>query len=170
MGGRVMRIRKLGLVAALAISMAATTVAQVKSTPLSLKPRAWTLLGNTSLSTAADGSLMFVFPQDMWSVNYLYTGVRVKGQPSAIRVTLAVTTVGTPTWNYVFEPENTCIAPATVRPFINAHNDWNGEFGRWWSNPTAYTLGPGTITLTVPLTPDIWSDVNGLFGASNPAA
>ena len=59
---------------------------------------------------------------------------------------------------------NTCIAPATVRPFLLAHDDWSSEYGRWWSNPIAYELTAGSTTLTVPLTSDAWSDVNGRFG------
>src|SRR5439155_16387434 len=59
---------------------------------------------------------------------------------------------------------NTGIAPATVRPCLLAHDDWSAEYGRWWSNPIAYELTAGSTTLTVPLTSDAWSDVNGRFG------
>ncbi len=35
---------------------------------------------------------------------------------------------------------------------------------RYWSNPLEIILAPGPFTLTVPLTPDQWSNVNGIPG------
>jgi hypothetical protein len=133
---------------------------------LSLKPRNWYPLGNYTLSTAPDGSLTFAFPHDQLTANYLYSTVKLpsKLNPKSISVSLVITTVGTPTWNYMFEPENVCDTPATVRPWVLAHNDWSGESGRWWSNPISYQLAAGSTTMTIPVSPSQWSNVNGHFG------
>ncbi len=83
-------------------------------------------------------------------------------QGSTLTVTFSVITTGTPIFNGMSEPSNTCPAPATTRPYFETA--FGGEFDRWWANPTSYVLGPGTVTLTVPLAPDQWSSVYGKFG------
>jgi hypothetical protein len=79
-------------------------------------------------------------------------------------MTLAIVTTGSPVFNYNSESFNTCVNPATVRPFFWGATNPNAYESRWWSDPTAYVLGPGTVTLTMPLTPDRWSDVGGQYG------
>jgi hypothetical protein len=57
-----------------------------------------------------------------------------------------------------------CTIPSSVRPFIWANDNGNGDYDRWWSNPRSFTLAAGAATITVPLTPDAWSSVNGKVG------
>jgi hypothetical protein len=105
------------------------------------------------------------------TVNYLLTSVNRPITGSAMSVTLKVATSGDPVFNYQFESGNTCLTPATVRPYIERVNwEYGGEFFRWWSNPVAYKLGQGTITLTVPLSPESWSSVYGKLGSFSPEA
>ena len=88
---------------------------------------------------------------------------------SYLTMTIRVTTTGNPTFHYDSNPDNTCSFPAHVRPYF-AVSESNPEYnttGRWWSNPIAYQLAAGTVTLSIPLTPDSWSDVNGEFGNLN---
>jgi hypothetical protein len=41
---------------------------------------------------------------------------------------------------------------------------YGSEFNRWFANPTCVVLQPGPFSVTVPLTPDLWSSVYGKFG------
>ena len=88
-------------------------------------------------------------------------------------MTFEITTTGTPSFNYMLDPDNVCTVPATVRLFLERQNDdFSQEFYRWWANPTGYELQPtsGSVTMTVPLTPDQWSSVYGKAGNYNAAA
>jgi hypothetical protein len=164
-------------IAATIVLVSAVSLYAYSLTPLSLKPRNWTTISSLKtfpLNTAPDGSLTFDFPGTGQSVNYLFT-VNNKLPKNANRavglsVSFAVQTSGPVVFDYHTEPDNTCIAPATVRPFILADNDWSSEYGRWWSNPTAYLLAAGSTTLTIPFAPDQWSDVYGHVGNYDPAA
>jgi len=146
----------------------------------------WSIQYSPSMPSAptvgGPGAWYFDFPSDpnypacvyssdtlCHSVNYVtnsYSG------PASHKVsmTFQILTTGTPTFQYVLEPDNTCAVPATVRLFLERRNDdLSQEFYRWWSNPTVYDLQPtpGSITLTVPLTPDQWSSVFGRLGSLN---
>jgi hypothetical protein len=81
-----------------------------------------------------------------------------------------VATTGTPVFNYALKSDNTCITPAHVRLYMERKKNPNSEYSRWWANPTSYELAAGSITMTVPLTPDQWSDVNGRFGNADSTA
>ena len=145
---------------------------------LSLKKADWGIIGDKQVKLSNNnGSLIFNFPSAVNTgndsataspptMNYLFTGYQgsIAGY-TAISVTLQVSTSGTPFFNYQTESFNTCVFPAHARPYFAANGvDLGVEFGRWWSNPIAYELGPGTVTLTIPLTPDAWSSVYGKFG------
>ena len=39
-----------------------------------------------------------------------------------------------------------------------------GAYDRWWSNPRAYALAPGSATISVPVQAEYWSSVNRRFG------
>lgn len=128
------------------------------------------------LAQIPTGGLSFVFP-DHADINnasfgpefvgYLNTASGALTGASFITMTLrVVATSGTPVFMYDSQKINTCPRPAHARPYFEIANDAS-NFGRWWSNPVAFELAPGTITVTVPLTPDKWSDVNGLFGNSS---
>ena len=54
-----------------------------------------------------------------------------------------------------------------VFSFERKNDDMQGEFYRWWSNRVSYELGSETgtdIIMTVPMTPDQWSNINGKLG------
>jgi hypothetical protein len=95
-------------------------------------------------------------------------------QPKAVSIsgtltmTVEVTVVGDPTFNWRSEAFNTCYGtPATVRPFIMGTHNTNTT-GRWWAvNPNEYVLAAASTVITVPLTPAYWSDVVGQNGALN---
>ncbi len=87
---------------------------------------------------------------------------------TALRITFAVQTIGTPKFNYVFpwDPGNTCVSPARARLWF-AHADWtvsNPDTWRWWSNPAAVELAAGQFTITVPFDPAQWTSVYGKRG------
>src|SRR5262249_14936186 len=73
-------------------------------------------------------------------------------------------------FNYRLEASNTCAVPATIRPFFWAHDNGEGEFDRWWSNPLGYVLAPGLRTMHVQVSPDRWSSVFGKMGNADTAA
>jgi hypothetical protein len=103
------------------------------------------------------------------SVHYVTTQYSLGATHSAMTAKIRLTFDPGTSFNYKMQPDNTCTTPANVRLFFQRKNDdMQGEFYRWWSNPVSYELGSsetGTgITMTVPLTPDQWSSVNGKFG------
>ncbi len=165
---------KLRLLLPLLIS-AAFAIAATITIPLT--PSLWRLehvSGNITHPNLVNGALSFDFPQypgGDW-VNYLDVQYGSKldiSTSSYLSMTIQITTTGTPNFRYDSNPDNTCTVPAHVRPYF-AVSESNPEYnttGRWWSNPVAYQLAAGSITLTIPLTPESWSDVNGEFGNSN---
>jgi hypothetical protein len=81
-------------------------------------------------------------------------------------VYLTVQTQGSPEFFWKTEADNTCDAPASVRPTFFAWVDFSFEFvptDEWWSHMVSYTLAPGSATLGVPFSPDQWSDALGSF-------
>jgi len=120
---------------------------------------------------ATSGLPIFAFPQastPAW-LDYLIAiqqeAVSISG---TLTMTVEVTVVGDPIFNWQSESDNTCYwAPATVRPFFEGTHNTNTT-GRWWAiPPNDYVLAPGSMVITVPLTPANWSDVNGQNGASS---
>ncbi len=76
------------------------------------------------------------------------------------------------------EPANTCQTPAHVRAYIHYRDGTNS---RWWSHSpgstdeipdtAAFLLVPGgSATVTVPLEPKYWVNVDGQAGDSSPMA
>ena len=114
----------------------------------------------------------FVAGTNEGSINYLYNTRPPQNLlgASALSVSVAVQTTGAPAFNYQLESGNTCVTPATARPFIWANDNDFGEFSRWWSDPTAFTLADGSQTMTIPLTPERWSSVFGKLGTYDEAS
>ncbi len=149
-------------------------------------PTAWTLWFSPGVTLGAGPSFNFPtwvsscpgptgFNQTCPAVHYLVNrgGVLLSGQSVIMTATVAGSS---PQWNYnnIENDGNTCVAPATVRFFIQeAGDDWSGNgafaYYRWWSTQ-AIPLQLGTFTLTVPLIPGDWSSVMGAQGDSSPAA
>jgi hypothetical protein len=139
--------------------------------------------GVVPLSNDFAGDLVFDFPempsgpwgrQQYQVAGYLNTAVTQSlASYSTLTITMNVTTIShTPVFNYVFEPDNTCVYPAHVRPYIERNGD-NGVAPnyRWWADdPYSYDLSiPGTVTITAPLSGAYWSNVRGQTGLQQPA-
>jgi hypothetical protein len=123
------------------------------------------------LMLATSGLPTFAFPQTSapaW-INYVVAiqqeAVSISG---TLTMTVEVTVVGDPIFDWESETANTCYGtPATVRPFLMGTQNTNTT-GRWWAVPANdYVLAPGSMVITVPLTPANWSDVIGQNGALN---
>ena len=109
------------------------------------------------------GALTFQFPSD-GSINYLFTASPLRIVHGTLSVSVRVDTLGSVVFNSLDPQSPTCTIPSSVRPFIWANDNGNGAYDRWWSNQQSYTLAAGAGTITVPLTADAWSSVNGRFG------
>ena len=97
------------------------------------------------------------------SVGYVTT--RADGPLRGELITLTIEITGSGFFQYQLEPENTCLALASVRLFFQrSRDDYEREFYRWWSNLNSILLIPGEHTIAVPLTPDRWSSVSGTSG------
>ena len=160
--------------AALAIAAALTAAcarspAAPSPTPvtISLQAGAWeTIADPQSLPLINLDGLSFLFPAS-GSINYLYTASPLTAIHGTLSVTVTVDTQGAVVFNSIEPQSASCTIPSSVRPFIWANNNGNGEFDRWWSNPRAITLAAGTQTISVPLTAEAWSSVNGKFGSAD---
>ena len=66
-------------------------------------------------------------------------------------------------FNFKLEKDNTCdMPPASVRAILQrADDDLYGASNRFWSNPVSVVLAPGEYTMTVELSPDQWTNVEG---------
>src|ERR1035438_9007181 len=167
-----MKLRFLLLPFSVALAIAATIT-------IPLTPSLWNLehvSGSITHPALVNGALSFDFPQypnGDW-VNYFDvqygTGSKLDISTSSyLTMTIRISTTGAPNFRYDSNPDNTCSFPAHVRPYfaVSQSNPEYNSTGRWWSNPVAYQLAAGTVTLTIPLTPDSWSDVDGQFGNLN---
>lgn len=87
---------------------------------------------------------------------------------TSVSMTFVVAGVS-PVFDFHTAADNLGATPATVRLLVEQQGDYflDNPTYRWWSNPLSVplTIG-GPTTLLVPLTPDQWSDVNGLFGTA----
>lgn len=112
----------------------------------------------------ADGSLAVDIAQsDSGGVEgYLMCPVKKVALAGTLVVTFTLACDSSVEFGYDTEPGNVCVFPASARPmFIGGKGQT-----RWWSNPIAFTLAPGSATITIPLTPDHWSNATGQFGAN----
>ena len=100
-------------------------------------------------------------------VNYVQTPFNATGALHSISITFKVES-GSPQY-FVIDP--TDILPATVHLFIEQKNDdLVNPNGRWWSNSSGYNLGSQdneTLTINMPLTSDLWTNV---YGQQDPQA
>jgi hypothetical protein len=146
---------------------------------LSLNPANWVFSATIHMTDYAhNNGVAFNFPVEDGThprVDYFWSS-ETKPLSGTITTSFQIATSSpSVVFNYVFEPTNTCSYPAHVRLLLAAKgfnnlSSPNYVNDRWWSNPTAALLvGGSTVTLTVPLTPDQWSNVNGQFGTAQPA-
>ena len=160
------RIAGASLLAVAAVACSGSPTAP-SSTPLtlSLQSSAWQTISEPQPFPLANdgGALAFNFPAS-GSINYLFTASPLKVVRGTLSVAIRVTTSGPVVFNSLDPQSASCTIPSSVRPFIWANDNGNGDYDRWWSNPRAYTLAAGTATITVPLTAEAWSSVNGRNG------
>lgn len=88
-----------------------------------------------------------------------------------IVMTFEVHAIAGTIFSHYTQTENTPDGPSAVRFMIEERNDsqLNNPTGRWWSNPIAFNLADtgGVATLSAPIDPSQWSDVNGQTGTQN---
>jgi hypothetical protein len=95
------------------------------------------------------------------------------GKTISARVGVTVTS-GAPAFTYYGQPD-ACGTPASVRFYFQTNTSGKFEFtDYWWSNPTSISLEAlksGDVTLSALFSdPANWSDWNGQFGTTDPAA
>ena len=142
------------------------------SSALALTRGSWDTISDPAafpLRNDAGSHLVFDFPAT-GSINYLYNSQPPRVIGGALSISLQVSASDSAIFNFMTEPFNTCPTPASVRPLIWTNRNGFGDFDRWWANQTAYVLAPGATTMTVALTPDQWSNVNGTLGSAGAAA
>jgi hypothetical protein len=116
-----------------------------------------------ALTMAGDG-FTFPFPQAPGHVNYI---TKASG-PLKIGQTITVTFKITPLSGAKFATVQKNTGQASFRLMIMRDSDMTSPYGRYWSNPDSFVLrATGTITLSVPIKPERWSDVYGAFGTEN---
>lgn len=156
--------------------LSATATAQT----LPILTSAWFLTPGQGvrLRTSASG-IYFEFPQSgpgkQKTINYMET--RFRGSiGGTLQATFQVQTSSpSVVFNYKFESGNTCVYPAHVRLYLSRAG-WDtikqyppGDDYRWWSDPIAAELvGGSAVQLSVPLTPDQWTNVFGHRGDESP--
>ena len=161
------------IAAAVAIAACKGSPSEPSPAPITipLQSSAWETISDPQPVTLAnDGAaLTFEFPSS-GSINYLFTAASIPNLHGTLSVSVRVATSGPVIFNSLDPQTASCTIPSSVRPFLWANNNGNGESDRWWSNPRAIALAAGTHTINVPLTADAWSNVNGRFAnADGPA-
>jgi len=138
---------------------------------VSLDPQNWYILYSAGMplhpSADPEGAWSLEFPNaaDGGHVNYVQTPFNATITPSQVAVTFKVESTDA---QYVVTDANDK-PPATVRLFFEQQgDDLQDPNGRWWAQSSMYDLGSQdgqTLTITVPLTFDKWSNVDGKFDA-----
>ena len=149
-----------------------TSPTSPQTTGLSLAPSSWAIFNPAPpIYAESGGGLAFDFGYNAGagSAGYLYNTSPPRVLAGRISVSFTVKTTGAPVFNFQTESVNTCPGTANVRPFLQAHNDWAGEFGRWWADPDSASLASGSTTLAIPLTADRWTSVYGKRGNQDAA-
>ena len=138
----------LGLCACLSVGV-------ITQVAVSLSNRHWTSYNRVSLANDAQGGLSFVFPTSAYeSIGYLYTTRGPSVLSGTLTLRMRVDTIGFPTFRYDTEPGNTCVTPATVRPFFGRYVQKLKKLdyaNRWWPRDDALELQAGGGVLAVPL-------------------
>ena len=117
----------------------------------------------------------FAFPTTPNSVHYVVAPTNLTLN-TAQRVTADMTITGTkPVFEETATPGQSCVGPPAVRLFVQQQGDdlsgtGASTYARWWSNPAAIDLVPGTFVLGATLDPNSWSGIFGEQGGSSAAA
>jgi hypothetical protein len=113
-------------------------------------------------------SLSFVFPLAD-GVHYLLT--RYGGSlADKAEITFSASIAAIPPTEFTYSPNGCDYVPANARIMIQRDgDDLVADYGRWWAT-VGWRLQNGSIVMTVPLTPEHWSSVNGRLGDTVPDA
>lgn len=87
---------------------------------------------------------------------------------SALQMTFTVEADPGVFFDHRTEPNNTSDFPAHARLYLQRGSMSNEANSRWWSNPLAVKIAPGTAVLRVPLEPSQWSNLWSAKGDSDP--
>lgn len=134
---------------------------------VSLNPADWYILHGAGMpahpSTDSEGAWSFDFPnvQAGGAVSYVETPFNATKTPQSVTIVFRVDSDDAQ--YVVLDP--TDIPPATCRLMIEEQNDdFSDPNGRWWADASIYNLGSEdgqTLTFTVPMTSDQWTNVDG---------
>jgi hypothetical protein len=154
-------------------------------------PGGWILYsanGEIPLTNLSGGGVSFPFPVSSlpdpnangdWAEYLLESHTTRLPKGGFLTMTLTMETMApAPIFNWMSESYNTCGGhPAAIRLYFQSGQLWSGAgYNRWWSNASdgvsisKYVLAAGTVTLTIPLTPDRWSETFGHYGDSSATA
>ncbi len=143
---------------------------------VSLQPGDWDILYSSGVgshpSSDPDGAWSFNFPsyQAGGHVNYVETPFTATVPLHSVSVVFEVES-DAPQYVVI---DTTDHLPATCRLMIEQKNDNLADpNGRWWANASIYNLGSQDnqiLSFTIPLTSNIWSNVNGQQDANAFAA
>ncbi len=142
---------------------------------ISLAPSAWQVRYSQGVRLSALNGMagwFFDVPKAPGHVNYITTHyTQPMTQVQSMTFTAQVVVVnGSPVFLPTPDPDNTCNYPAHVRAYLEQVDAFGagGDTYRWWSNPIAMQLSQGVATVSTPIDPSQWSDVNGQFGVDEP--
>lgn len=134
---------------------------------VSLDPQNWYIFYSAGMpphpSADSEGAWSFEFPssENGGHVNYVQTPFNATTTPQGVAITFRVES-DAPQYE-VLDPSDH--PPATVRLFVEQKDDdLSDPNGRWWAQATMYDLGSQdnqTLTISVPLTSDQWTNVEG---------
>lgn len=88
---------------------------------------------------------------------------------SALQMTFTVEADPGVFFDHRTAPNNTSDFPAHVRFYLQRGSFSNEANSRWWSNPLAVKIAPGTAVLRVPLAPSEWSNLWSARGDADAA-
>jgi hypothetical protein len=146
---------------------------------ISLAPNYWTIgpiINGTSDSpnmpmnpTAEGAGWLFSFPIGVDGVHYVTTGWTGSLVGKTITMTFSIS--GGPDFVGLNsgQPDPNGV-PSVRLYFQQAGDNWDTDGFRWWSiNPNSVALAPGSFTISVPVSPDLWSGIFGEKGTDKPA-
>jgi len=163
----------------LAGTVLATALNSAAPAEISLTPKAWTIRFSYDMpeNPYAEGSgWAFDFPKGTNcivkkgcpGVHYVTTKyTKPISAGSILTISFKVEADSSTVFNFRLENDNTCNKPpASVRAILQrSGDDLYGANNRFWSNPMSVALADGEYTMTVELSPDQWTNVEGEHSA-----
>lgn len=130
----------------------------------------WSIQGNSvaDVLQKTPGAVgQFQFPQGVGFVGYVlsdYVGVK----PESITMTYQIDGNGTFDANWQDETA-TCYNPPSVTLIAQVQgDDFSGQDGRWWAGTQVLANNAGVITVSIPVDPALWTNVEGIPGTTRP--